>query len=127
MEIYNFLMRKMRGNEEEVERLAKTLKPFGVDVRFEPSSFMDDDDYYKLILVVDEEALEQKRTRNAGVKVKYNDAAYNETIGSIKERVKKESQEAVARSLGMSRMTLYRKLKKAEELGVDSDYPIYML
>ena len=127
MEIYNFLMRKMRGNLEEVERLAKTLKPFGVDVRFEPSSFMDDDDYYKLILVVDEEALEQKRTRNAGVKVKYNDAAYNETIGSIKERVKKESQEAVARSLGMSRMTLYRKLKKAEELGVDSDYPIYML
>ena len=127
MEVYSFLVRKMNRDAEEVMKLSKALKPFGVNVKFEETSFMDDDDYCKLTLVFDENELEQKRTRNAGIKVKYNDEAYDETYGSIKRRLKTETQEAVAKSLGMSRMTLYRKLKKAEEMDAGDDFPIYML
>jgi len=127
MEIYSFLLRKMHGNDEEIMKLSKALKSFGVQVKFEDTSFMDEDDYGRLTFVFEESELEQKRTRNAGIKVKYSEDAYDETYGSILKRLKSETQESVAKSLGMSRMTLYRKLKKAEELSVTEDFPIYML
>ena len=126
-EIYSFLVRKMNSNEEEAAKLAQALRGFGIQVKFEDASFMDDDDYSKLTFVFDESELEQKRTRNAGIKVKYNDEAYDETYGSVKLRLETETTESVARSLGMSRMTLYRKLKKAEQLGIGNDFPIYLL
>ena len=127
MEVYSFLVRKMNDNVDEAYKLAEALKAFGVQVRFEDTFFMDDNDYSKLTFVFDETELEQRRTRNAGVKVKYNDEAYDETYGSIKMRLESETTESVARSLGMSRMTLYRKLKKAEQLSIGDDFPIYML
>ena len=127
MEAYSFLVKKLSGNKEDAAKLAESLRPFGIQVRFEETRFMDDDDYYNLTLVFDEYELEQRRTRNAGIKVKYREDAYDQTYGSIKIRLDSETQEQVAKSLGMSRMTLYRKLKKAEELGVSEDYPIYML
>jgi len=126
-EVYSFLVRKMNNNEEEADKLAQALNSFGIHVRFESTSFMDDDDYSKLTFVFDESELEQKRTRNAGIKVKYSEEAYEETYGSIKSRLEIETHEAVAKSLGMSRMTLYRKLKKAQELGIGNDFPIYLL
>ena len=127
MEAYSFLVKNLSGNKEDAAKLAESLRPFGIQVRFEETRFMDDDDYYNLTLVFDEYELEQRRTRNAGIKVKYREDAYDQTYGSIKIRLDSETQEQVAKSLGMSRMTLYRKLKKAEELGVSEDYPIYML
>ena len=126
-EIYSFLVRKMNSNEEEAAKLAQALSGFGIQVKFEDASFMDDDDYSKLTFVFDESELEQRRTRNAGIKVKYNEEAYDETYGSVKLRLETETTESVARSLGMSRMTLYRKLKKAEQLGIGNDFPIYLL
>ena len=126
-EIYSFLVRKMNSNEEEAGKLSQALSGFGIQVKFEDASFMDDDDYSKLTFVFDESELEQRRTRNAGIKVKYNDEAYDETYGSVKLRLETETTESVARSLGMSRMTLYRKLKKAEEMGIGGDFPIYLL
>ena len=126
-EIYSFLVRKMNSNEEEAFRLAKALSSFGIQVKFEDTTFMDDNDYSKLTFVFDESEVEQRRTRNAGIKVKYSDEAYDETYGSIKIRLESETTESVARSLGMSRMTLYRKLKKAEQLNIGNDFPIYLL
>ncbi len=126
-EVYSFLVRKMNSNEEEAFKLSQALSSFGIQVRFENTSFMDDNDYSKLTFVFDESEVEQRRTRNAGIKVKYSDEAYDETYGSIKLRLESETQDAVAKSLGMSRMTLYRKLKKAEELGIGNDFPIYLL
>ena len=78
-EVYSFLVRKMNSNEEEADKLAQVLKSFGIQVRFEDASFMDDKDYSKLTFVFDESDLEQRRTRNAGIKVKYNEEAYDET------------------------------------------------
>ena len=127
MEVYSFLVRKMDQDFEDAKKLSDALKPFSISVKYEKATFMDDDDYCKLTFVFDESEVEQKRTRNAGIKVKYNEDAYDETYGSIKQRLESETQEAVAKSLGMSRMTLYRKLKKAEQLEVANDYPIYML
>ena len=127
MEAYSFLVRKLNGNKEDALKLTEALQPFGIQVKLEETKFMDDDDYYNLMFVFDESELEQRRTRNAGIKVKYHEEAYDQTYGSIKIRLDSETQEHVAKSLGMSRMTLYRKLKKAEELGVSDDYPIYML
>ena len=46
---------------------------------------------------------------------------YDETYGSIKRRLDSETCNEVAKSLGMSRMTLYRKLKKAEEIEVSDE------
>ena len=127
MEVYSFLVRKMNDNAEEAYKLSKALENFGIQVKFENASFMDDDDYSKLTFVFDESEVEQKRTRNAGIKIKYNEEAYDETYGSVKCRLETETTESVAKSLGMSRMTLYRKLKKAEQLGIGDDFPIYML
>lgn len=127
MEVYSFLVRKMNSNWDEANKLSQALKSFGIQVKFEDTTFMDDNDYSKLTFVFDETQLEQKRTRNAGIKVKYNEDAYDETYGSIKRRLETETNDAVAKSLGMSRMTLYRKLKKAEEIDVGEEFPIYML
>lgn len=126
-EVYSFLVRKMNSNGEEADKLAQALSGFGIQVKFEDASFMDDDDYSKLTFMFDESELEQRRTRNAGIKVKYSDEAYDETFGSVKLRLESETHEAVAKSLGMSRMTLYRKLKKAEDTGIGDDFPIYLL
>lgn len=126
-EVYSFLVRKMNSNEEESAKLAHALSLFGIQVRFEDTSFMDDNDYSKLTFIFDESEVEQRRTRNAGIKVKYSEEAYDETYGSVKLRLESETYEAVARSLGMSRMTLYRKLKKAEQLDIGNDFPIYLL
>jgi len=126
-EVYSFLVRKMNSNEEEASKLAQALSGFGIQVKFEDTFFMDDNDYSKLTFVYDETELEQRRTRNAGIKVTYNDEAYDETYGSVKQRLETETTESVAKSLGMSRMTLYRKLKKAEQLSLGDDFPIYML
>lgn len=126
-EVFSFLVRKMNSNEEEVFKLTQALSGFGIQVKFEDTSFMDDDDYSKLTFVFDESEVEQRRTRNAGVKVKYSDQAYDETYGSVKVRLESETHEAVAKSLGMSRMTLYRKIKKAEDAGIGDDFPIYLL
>ena len=80
-EVYSFLVRKMNSNGEEADKLAQALSGFGIQVKFEDASFMDDDDYSKLTFVFDESELEQRRTRNAGIKVKYSDEAYDETFG----------------------------------------------
>ena len=127
MEVYSFLVRKMNHDYEDAMRLSDALKSFGINVKYEDASFMDDNDYSKLTFVFDESDLEQRRTRNAGIKVKYNEEAYDETYGSIKKRLESETHEFVAKSLGMSRMTLYRKLKKAEELNKVEDFPFYLL
>ena len=127
MEVYSFLVRKMNQDYEDARKLSDALKSFGIHVKYEDTTFMDDDDYCKLTFVFDESEVEQKRTRNAGIKVKYNDEAYDETYGSVKQRLETETTESVAKSLGMSRMTLYRKLKKAEQMEVSEDYPIYIL
>ena len=126
-EVSSFIGRKMNDNQEEAMKLSHALKAFGIQVKFEDTSFMDADDYSKLTFIFDESEVEQKRTRNAGIKVKYNDEAYDETYGSVKRRLETETSESVAKSLGMSRMTLYRKMKKAEQMEVSEDYPIYML
>ena len=126
-EVYSFLVRKINGNADEAAKLAQALSSFGIQVRFEDTTFMDDNDYSKLTFVFDESEVEQRRTRNAGIKVKYSEEAYGETYGSVKLRLESETYESVARSLGMSRMTLYRKLKKAEELEIGNDFPIYLL
>ena len=127
MEVYSFLVRKMNNDAYEAMKLSKALENFGIQVKYEDTSFMDNDDYSKLTFVFDEYQVQQIRTRNAGIKVKYNDEAYDETYGSVLKRMETETQESVAKALGMSRMTLYRKIKKAEQLNVSEDYPIYML
>ena len=127
MEIYSFLVRKMNDSELEAEKLSNALKGFGIQVKFENTTFMDEDKYSKLTFVFDESEVQQKRTRNAGIKVKYSETAYDETYGSLKLRLETETQEDVAKSLGISRMTLYRKLKKAEQMKAADDYPIYLL
>lgn len=127
MEVYSFLVRKMNNDAYEAMKLSKALENFGIQVKYEDTSFMDNDDYSKLTFIFDEYQVQQIRTRNAGIKVKYNDEAYDETYGSVLKRMETETQESVAKALGMSRMTLYRKMKKAEQLNVSEDYPIYML
>ena len=125
MEVYSFMLREMKGNKEEADGLAKALGPFGIQVKYDRSDYMND--YYKLTFVFDKENLQLKRTRNAGIKARYNERVYDETVESVRLRLRRESQEAVAKSLGISRMTLYRKLKKAESENRNSDYPFYLL
>lgn len=66
----------------------------------------------------DEYKMQKKLTRNAGAKRKHVPWNQNK-VEDIRKRMETESAEVVAKSLGISRATLFRKLKEAEELNED--------
>lgn len=73
---------------------------------------------YSLILEWDTNDVQQKTTRNAGAKRKHI-SLKDRKVEDIRKRMETESAEEVAKSLGISRATLFRKLKEAEEMEDD--------
>lgn len=57
--------------------------------------------------------VDRKQTRNAGTKKIHPNK--DTTVSEIRERMKTESADDIARSLGISRATLFRRLKAAEK------------
>jgi transcriptional regulator of acetoin/glycerol metabolism len=62
--------------------------------------------------------VKKRISRNAGRKIKY---VYKETtVAEVRTRMHTEPAEQIAKDLGLSRSTLFRKLKYAEENGNDT-------
>jgi len=72
---------------------------------------------YELRIEYDESQLRKSMTRNAGAGRKFA----NRTISleEIEKRLKNETAEEIAESLGLSRATFFRKLKEAREYNRD--------
>ena len=70
-----------------------------------------------LIISYDEENVNRRLKRNAGAKRKY--IFEDVRPEDVRKRMKTESAEAIAQSFGISRASLFRKLKEAEEKGFE--------
>lgn len=66
-------------------------------------------------ITYDREQIISKLNRGAGAKPIYMD--HSVLVDEIKRRTENESTEDIAKSLGISRSTLFRKLKHAKESG----------
>lgn len=72
---------------------------------------------FRLKVLYDEAEVRKKIKRNAGAKRKY--ISRSVPVAEIRSRMETETAEQIAKSLGISRPTLFRKLKYAEEWGYD--------
>lgn len=97
--------------KEKVAELNELLKDFGVSFKLQQTGRNKDN---SIVIYYDTEKMEQKKKRNAGAKRKY--LGYHEAA-AIRERMKMESADQIAQDLGIGRATLFRRLKKAEEMG----------
>lgn len=68
---------------------------------------------YELVIEYDESQLRRSMTRCAGTNRKFTNRVVSRK--EIEERLKTETAEEIAESLGVSRSTLFRKLKVARE------------
>ena len=93
-----------------VNDLADVLKKIGVEVEIsEPTN---SDKYTWLSFRYDMEDVNRKFSRKSGKKERYLDI----TPGEVRDRMAAgESAEAIANGLGISRATLFRRLKNAEK------------
>lgn len=101
------------NDNENLEKLNSLLGQFGFNCEFTQT----DSEYNFLKINYDTENIKKIRSRGAGRPQKVIESVL---ISDIKERMKLETAEEIASSLGLSRSTFFRKLKWAEEH--DSDY-----
>lgn len=92
-----------KDNEEAVSIINETLNKIGITVEIT--------DYGSLKFKKDANQ-HMKMTRGAGKQRKYFDV---HKLADIEEEIKKTSAQAVADRLGISRATLFRRIKEARE------------
>lgn len=93
---------------KNIEKLKQLLKPLGaeIDVRtFENKQA-------QITITYDDGVAKRKTTRNAGRPTAHIGMS---SIEEINQRIKESNAETVAAELGISRATLFRKLKYAKE------------
>lgn len=100
------------ANNERLEELNQLLNSLGV--KFETK---ESDNFPLLAITYDPEKIRKKLSRGAGAKPKFMDRTV--LVDDIKHRMENETADEIAKSLGVSRSTLFRKLKHAEEAGFD--------
>lgn len=106
------------GKEEEkyLSTLNTLLKPSGASATIKKKVLSNiQETIYFLDVQYDYEEYIVKSSRNAGRKKTYLDCKVDE----IKDRIKEEGVDQVAHNLGVSRATLYRRLKEAKENDYD--------
>lgn len=91
--------------ENNICELNEILEGLGIQIDLQAQS-----------IYVDEERLNRMRSRNAGrhyAILKENGFLAHITKGQVRERMKSEKAEEIAAALGISRRTLFRRLKEA--------------
>ena len=101
----------MKGTDE-YNRLTKQLKRTGVEVCV---------DYGSMFLEIDEAKLHRVITRNAGGSkaIKIKGEYQSIKVNDVRKLMREYTAKVVAEELGISRATLYNRLKEAEENGYD--------
>ena len=95
--------------DAEIERLRGVLAPLGIELTM-------DTEMMALVFQYDSNELQTKQTRNAGrPRAKARDRAMPYTITEVKNMMKEMPADQVAAQIGVSRATLYRKLKEADK------------
>lgn len=93
--------------------LRRVLASVGVKMDVRSYDFGSGDMHYGLSFTYDPDKVERKLTRGAGPKEK--DLGWIQ-LDEVRAMMKNTSMQDVAARLGVSRTTLYRRLKKAEEM-----------
>ena len=96
---------------DELKRIIKQLERVGVFLSFDDG----------LSLEVDESKLHRMITRNAGGSkaIKIKGEYQSIKVSDVRKLMKEYTAKVVAEELGISRATLYNRLKEAEEQGLD--------
>ena len=94
-------------NPDDLKRLSDVFAAFGVEIDISQGTVSIDEEYLALL-----------RTRNAGrpyAILKENGYLAHITKGEVKARMLNETAAEIARSLGISRRTLFRRMKECEK------------
>lgn len=97
-------------NIDTIDELKEVLESIGIEI-----SINDKHQGMEFLSVILTDEFEQKRTRNAGRKNKSIKGWV--TVEDIEKMIAEKTAEVVAKEFGISRATLFRKLKKAKEDG----------
>lgn len=97
-------------NQQSIDELKEVLESIGIEL-----SINDKHQGMEFLSVILTDEFEQKRTRNAGRKNKSIKGWV--TVEDIEKMIAEKTAEVVAKEFGISRATLFRKLKKAKEDG----------
>lgn len=102
------------SNGMMIDEFNESMKTLGVSISTHPSN--DEKIKFSVIKInFDTQKINQVLSRNAGRPVSVIDSYH--TVSEIRKRLHTETAEEIAESLGISRSTLFRKLKKAEQNG----------
>ena len=113
-------IRKTAYMDTEIERLKGVLAPLGIELGI-------DNELMALVFQYDSNKLQEKQTRNAGrPRAKERDRSLPYTITEVKTMMKEMTADQVAAQIGVSRATLYRKLKEADKLNKESQDVLYL-
>lgn len=108
----------LNNETDSLEILNRLLKPTGAIASFEKAKVENEEIGYCLHIHFDENEVQKKISRNAGKpRIKLKTGLVDLDI--IKIRIKEETAESVAHDLGISRRTLFRRIKEAEEEGTN--------
>ena len=103
---------------DSLNTLNRLLRPTGAVASLENAKIEEEDIGYCLHIQFDENEVQKKISRNAG-KPRIKLSSGQVDLDMIKKRIKNETAESVAHDLGISRRTLFRRIKEAEEEGTD--------
>lgn len=105
------------ASEKDIEVLNRLLKPSGAVASDHQKTFPDNETKHYLKINYCEYELKKNISRNAGPIRKT--LTESQSIDSIKKRIEEIGVECVAKELGISRATLYRRLKEAKDEGFE--------
>ena len=97
---------------EQISKINEVLSKIHMSLKIKNSTY-EEKQLHHLVIEYDMNDVRKAITRNAG-RIRKG-TAFCVTPMEIRERMKTESAEEIAQSLGISRSTLFRKLKNAEE------------
>lgn len=106
------------SNQQDINQIKNDLKSFGIDISVftYPSASVT---HHSLVISYDPAVIRKKATRNAGRKKNYLTNPERLTLGEVKELLKSQTAEEVAKRLGMSRATFFRHYKKQTDFYTD--------
>lgn len=113
-----WLSESSKNDVASLEILNRLLRPSGCVANLENAKIDGVEIGSCLHIQYDENEVQKKISRNAGKpRIKLNSGMVDLDI--IKKRIKEDTAESVAQELGISRRTLFRRIKEAEEGGTN--------
>lgn len=107
-----------QASVEDIEILNRLLRPSGAVASNHEKVYPNNEKQHYLKISYSKSDLKKNISRNAGPTRKT--LSENVDIESVKKQIEEDGVESVAHNLGISRATLYRRLKEAKEQGYET-------